>query len=131
MSGRYTVIISDDHKFMYYDEKKLEAYPDLVPSTKRLQMTMTDFATRIRSAKENDERIYLQQPLDSTVGARVFEDFARFNWTWIKEKQKKNNWGPLTSNLLMISMEGESPIFVQLSILLLRGLMRTVHIYYR
>lgn len=107
MPGKYTVIVSDDHNFMYYDEKKLEAYPDFIPSTRRVQMTMPDFVAKIRSSKENDERIYLQQALDNSIGLSIIQDFARFNWTWIKEKQKKNNWGPLTSNLLLISMEGQ------------------------
>lgn len=37
----------------------------------------------------------------------IVQDFAHFNWNWIKEKQTKNSWGPLSSNLLLVSMEGE------------------------
>ena len=110
MSGKYTVIVSDDHKFMYYDNSKREACPDFIPSTKRVQMTMPDFASRIRNAKANvDERVYLQQSLmTASVGLGIIHDFAHFNWKWIKEQQRQNEWGPLTNNLLMISMGGET-----------------------
>lgn len=31
----------------------------------------------------------------------------QFNWKWVTEQQKLNKWGPLTSNLLLVGMEGE------------------------
>ena len=34
-------------------------------------------------------------------------DFLHFNWPWLNMQQQKNNWGPLTSNLLLVGMEGE------------------------
>lgn len=33
-------------------------------------------------------------------------DFVNFNWSWASKQQKQNRWGPLTSNLLLIGMEG-------------------------
>ncbi|KAL4699337.1 hypothetical protein H8959_011994 [Pygathrix nigripes] len=33
-------------------------------------------------------------------------DFLVFNWNWINKQQGKRGWGQLTSNLLLIGMEG-------------------------
>lgn len=35
-------------------------------------------------------------------------DFLGFNWNWINKQQGKRGWGQLTSNLLLIGMEGKS-----------------------
>lgn len=51
-------------------------------------------------------RLYLQQPLNNTVGPAIVDDFLHFKWDWISNIQKLCNWGLLTSNLLLISMEG-------------------------
>lgn len=51
-------------------------------------------------------RIYLQQALTDGVGKRIVIDFLGFNWNWINDQQKRNNWGQLTSNLLFIGQEG-------------------------
>lgn len=34
-------------------------------------------------------------------------DFLGFNWNWINKQQGKLGWGQLTSNLLLIGMEGK------------------------
>lgn len=34
-------------------------------------------------------------------------DFLGFNWNWINKQQGKRGWGQLTSNLLLIGMEGK------------------------
>lgn len=52
-------------------------------------------------------RVYLQQGLNNTVGQAIVMDFLQFNWQWLNMQQKKNNWGPLTSNLLLVGMEGK------------------------
>lgn len=51
-------------------------------------------------------RIYLQQSLNVTVGPQIVKDFLEFDWSVCNGKQAKHNWGPLTSNLLLIAMEG-------------------------
>ena len=56
-------------------------------------------------------RIYLQQQLNETVGKQIVVDFLGFNWLWISNQQKKQKWGPLTSNLLLIGLEGEKLSF--------------------
>lgn len=53
-------------------------------------------------------RLYLQQQLNDTVGKQIVVDFLQFNWPWISTYQRKNNWGQLTSNLLLIGMEGKT-----------------------
>ena len=58
--------------------------------------------------------IYLQQPLNDTVVPAIVRDFVQFNWKWVTDQQKELCWGPLTSNLLLISEEGES-VFVHFS----------------
>ena len=58
MPGNYTVILSDDHRFMYYDEKKLETFPDFTPTTRRVQMKFSEFAEKVRSWKQNEERFF-------------------------------------------------------------------------
>jgi len=51
-------------------------------------------------------RMYLQQALSNTVGPAIVQDFLNFRWDWISSKQRMHSWGPLTSNLLLIAMEG-------------------------
>lgn len=52
-------------------------------------------------------RVYLQQTLNDTVGNKIVLDFLGFNWNWINKQQAQRNWGQLTSNLLLIGMEGK------------------------
>ena len=51
-------------------------------------------------------RFYLQQQLNVSVGKELVEDFKKFNWPWITQRQKANKWGDLTSNLLLIGQPG-------------------------
>jgi len=51
--------------------------------------------------------VYLQQSLNDTIGPAVVRDFVQFNWKWVTDQQKELCWGPLTSNLLLISEEGK------------------------
>ena len=51
-------------------------------------------------------RIYLQQGLNSKVGPEIVRDFLRFNWSFVKSQQEANQWGELTSNLLLVGQEG-------------------------
>lgn len=57
MTGKYTVIISDDHNFKYHDDKKLQAYKkDFVPHTKRVQMKLSEFIDKIKQWREGEQR---------------------------------------------------------------------------
>ncbi|CAL1542228.1 unnamed protein product [Lymnaea stagnalis] len=104
-SGKYTVYSSPDGKFKYYDEKKLPQNKSFKPPTSNSEMSFQDFASKLRK-RDSKEFIYLQQSLNDTVGKRIVMDFTNFNWGWANETQKRNRWGPLTSNLLLVGMEG-------------------------
>ncbi|XP_017786265.1 PREDICTED: hypoxia-inducible factor 1-alpha inhibitor-like [Nicrophorus vespilloides] len=105
-SGDYTVFISQNHKFKYYDEKKIAKTSGFVPPTNKLDMKLPDFMKRLRKWKRGDDRMYLQQGLNNTVGPEIVKDFLKFDWDFCSGKQNKHHWGPLTSNLLLIGMEG-------------------------
>lgn len=49
----------------------------------------------------------MQQTLNDTVGKKIVLDFLGFNWNWINKQQAQRSWGQLTSNLLLIGMEGK------------------------
>ncbi|CAG5129036.1 unnamed protein product [Candidula unifasciata] len=104
-SGQYTVYSSENKKFKYYDEKKLPQNKDFTPPTSHSDMTFQEFASKLKK-NNTSECLYLQQPLNDSVGKRVVMDFTNFNWSWANEQQRKNRWGPLTSNLLLVGMEG-------------------------
>lgn len=111
--GHYTVFVSRNHKFKYYDEKKISKPGeqanngiDFTPSMKKCDMKLPDFMKKLKEWKRGDERLYLQQGLNNTVGRAIVEDFLNFDWDFCNSKQTMHNWGPLTSNLLLIGMEG-------------------------
>lgn len=57
MTGKYTVIVSQNHKFKYHDEKKIAtSKTNFQPTTKRIQMPFNDFVVKVRNWKKGDER---------------------------------------------------------------------------
>nr|AKC54668.1 hypoxia-inducible factor 1-alpha inhibitor [Macrobrachium nipponense] len=103
---RYMVFVSQNNRFKYYDEAKMKQYRiNFNPPTRRVDMTFTEFVKKLREWKPGDERVYLQQGLNNTFGRGIVLDFLQFNWQWLNVQQKKHNWGPLTSNLLLVGME--------------------------
>lgn len=107
-NGDFSVYISENHKFLYYDEKKMCNFMDFIPKSRRMEMKFSEFVDSMHKREEEggDERVYLQQTLNDTVGKKIVLDFLAFNWNWINEQQARRNWGPLTSNLLLVGMEG-------------------------
>ncbi|XP_065826550.1 hypoxia-inducible factor 1-alpha inhibitor-like [Oscarella lobularis] len=110
-SGDCNVYESKTNRFKYYDDKKLTSTPDFkfVPPTHLRQMTFSEFVTELRQCEKNPKRkkrVYLQQPLNDTVGPAIVRDFVHFDWEWLRENQSRCNWGPLTSNLLLVGMAG-------------------------
>ncbi|XP_070981087.1 hypoxia-inducible factor 1-alpha inhibitor-like isoform X1 [Oncorhynchus clarkii lewisi] len=107
-SGDFSVYIAENHKFLYYDEKKMANFENFLPKSRRIDMKFSDFVEKMEKTQEEggDERVYLQQTLNDTVGRKIVVDFLGFNWSWINKQQSKRNWGQLTSNLLLIGMEG-------------------------
>uniref|UniRef100_A0A8B9LAX5 Hypoxia-inducible factor 1-alpha inhibitor n=1 Tax=Astyanax mexicanus TaxID=7994 RepID=A0A8B9LAX5_ASTMX len=107
-NGDFSVYIAENHKFLYYDEKKMSNFENFVPKSRRIEMKFSEFVEKMHQTQELDgkERVYLQQTLNDTVGRKIVVDFLGFNWNWINKQQTKRNWGQLTSNLLLIGMEG-------------------------
>ncbi len=53
-SGDYSVYLSKDHRFKYFDEKKSSELKQFRNPMKRVEMKFPDFVTRIRAAKPDD-----------------------------------------------------------------------------
>ncbi|XP_078659529.1 hypoxia-inducible factor 1-alpha inhibitor-like [Branchiostoma floridae x Branchiostoma belcheri] len=105
--GLCSVYESDNHKFMYFDEKKAKERKYYTPCTRRMEIPFEQFVRQLESSEETGgKRVYLQQTLNDTVGKNIVVDFLQFNWDWINKQQQKQNWGLLTSNLLLIGMAG-------------------------
>lgn len=53
-----SVILSRNHKFKYFDTSKVSAQmlADFKPTSKRVNLKMTEFARRLREWKTGDER---------------------------------------------------------------------------
>ncbi|KDR18274.1 hypoxia-inducible factor 1-alpha inhibitor-like [Zootermopsis nevadensis] len=110
-NGDFSVFLSRNHKFKYFDDKKIlptsgDSRLDFTPPTRRVDMKLPEFTRKLRQWRRGEERMYLQQALNNTVGPAIVQDFLNFRWEWINSKQKMHSWGPLTSNLLLIAMEG-------------------------
>lgn len=78
-SGDYTVFVSRNHKFKYYDEKKMAQKNskgeltgggvEFTPPTKKVEMKLPEFMRRLREWKKGDERfvfVYLCLRICST-----------------------------------------------------------------
>ena len=74
---------------------------------KKKEWNFSKFLDEFHSHRSRkDEFLYYQNALNDTVGDSVKRDFMLFNWKWANERKKRYNWGPLTSNLLLISQPG-------------------------
>ncbi|KXJ08276.1 hypoxia-inducible factor 1-alpha inhibitor [Exaiptasia diaphana] len=109
--GEFSVYASNTWKFMYFDEKRAQGWPNFSPPTTRLTMKFDDFYKQVKSfnadsIKSNSPKIYLQQMLNDQVGKNIVMDFLGFKWEWLNTMKKEMGWGPLTSNLLLIGLPG-------------------------
>ena len=106
-NGESTVFLSDDEKFMYFDEKRcINRYADFTTPVTKTMINFGEFYNLFKSWKEGDKRIYYQQILTNAVSNSIVIDFLAFNWKWLSSQQQKNCWGPLTSNLLLVAQPG-------------------------
>ena len=46
--------------------------------------------------------------LNESIGQEIVKDYVDFNWDWVGRIQNEQGWGPLSSNLLLIGLEGKS-----------------------
>ena len=98
--------VSNNQKFKYYDDKKCSNVKNFVKPMEQIELRFEDFVQQINKGKSKGQRIYLQQPLNESVGKRIVADFLGFNWNWVTSQQKKNKFGQLTNNMLLIGQEG-------------------------
>uniref|UniRef100_UPI00398E3475 hypoxia-inducible factor 1-alpha inhibitor isoform X4 n=1 Tax=Pristiophorus japonicus TaxID=55135 RepID=UPI00398E3475 len=104
--GDFSIYVAKTHTFLYYDEKKMVNFKNFKPKSRREEMKFSEFVETLGKIEQGDDRYYLQQTLNDTVGKKIVMDFLGFNWNWINKQQTKRNWGQLTSNLLLVGMEG-------------------------
>ena len=105
--GENAVFLSSSEKFMYFDERRCNnKYADFKTPTRKAMMSFEKFYNLFKSWKKGEDRIYYQQMLTNSVSNTVVKDFLAFNWKWLSSQQKTNQWGPLTSNLLLIGQPG-------------------------
>ena len=100
----YSVFTSKTNEFKFWDsdkDKGLKTPSDFVPPTFRLEMSLKQFAEKLRT-KDRSEKIYYQNGLTDKVGPAIVRDFIKFRWDWVETLSAAGNWGPLTSNLLLI-----------------------------
>jgi hypoxia-inducible factor 1-alpha inhibitor (HIF hydroxylase) len=106
-SSKHTVYLSKSRIFMYYDEKKVSAFPNFREPMKKREWTFSKFVDELKTHMgRKDEYIYYQDALTDTVGTSIKHDFLHFNWKWLNERRQRYNWGQLTTNLLLISQPG-------------------------
>lgn len=109
--GECSVYASNTWKFMYYDERRSHNWPNFKAPTERLTMRFDEFYQQMKQlhnegSKTSKTKIYLQQMLNDQVGKNIVMDFLGFKWEWLNTMKKKMEWGPLTSNLLLIGLPG-------------------------
>ncbi|CAM1314576.1 HIF1AN (predicted) [Pycnogonum litorale] len=106
-SDEVPVFLSNTNKFKYFDDSKIRlAGKTFSPPCHRDKMTVSNFVAKLRNWKAGDKWLYLQYQLTDSVGQAIVDDFLTFNWPWVTAQQKKHQWGPLTSNLLLVGMPG-------------------------
>ena len=71
--------------------------------------------------------MYLQQSLNDSVSEKIVKDFVGFNWKWVNGQQRLYKWGPLTSNLLLVGMDGNIANVCILSMVMPFQYMRLIH----
>ena len=53
-SGDFSVYIAENHKFLYYDEKKTVNFENFVPKSRRMEMKFSEFVNKMRETQELD-----------------------------------------------------------------------------
>ncbi|CAC5402198.1 HIF1AN [Mytilus coruscus] len=104
--GKFMTYFSNSKKFKYYDDKKCPNIKSFKKPMEQEELTFDEFVKKINKGKSKGQRLYLQQTLNETVGKNIVSDFLGFNWNWVTAQQKKNSFGPLTNNMLLIGQEG-------------------------
>lgn len=53
-NGDFSVYMAENHKFLYYDEKKMANFKDFVPKSRRIEMKFSEFVDRMHQTEEQD-----------------------------------------------------------------------------
>lgn len=53
-NGDFSVYLAENHKFLYYDEKKMANFKDFVPKSRRLEMKFSEFVDKMHQTEEQD-----------------------------------------------------------------------------
>lgn len=51
-NGDFSVYIAENHKFLYYDEKKMSNFENFVPKSRRIEMKFSEFVERMHQMEE-------------------------------------------------------------------------------
>ncbi|KAG8000143.1 Hypoxia-inducible factor 1-alpha inhibitor [Nibea albiflora] len=102
---RADILISNEQR-MLLSCKDTERPANRNSDTGHTEAFLWGSLSELSGESESESRVYLQQTLNDTVGKKIVVDFLGFNWNWINKQQAQRNWGQLTSNLLLIGMEG-------------------------
>lgn len=51
-NGDFSVYISENHKFLYYDEKKMCNFENFVPKSRRMEMKFSEFVDKMHQMEE-------------------------------------------------------------------------------
>ncbi len=102
-----SVLFSNDEWFMYHDENRCcGKYAGFTAPTAKRNIPFSEISTLIKSWKPGKPRLYMQQILSDGVSDKILSDFCGFDWKWLANQQQRNDWGSLTSNLLLIGLPG-------------------------
>lgn len=51
-NGDFSVYMSENHKFLYYDEKKMPNFENFVPKSQRMEMKFSEFVDKMHQTEE-------------------------------------------------------------------------------
>ena len=103
--------------FLYSDRNGKKGHPYIFDNKVReVEIPFLQFKNllekKINNNKHNnddgDELIYLQQPLYAGIGDNITKDFSSMNWAWVNAMRMQLDFGPLTTNTLLIGQEGST-----------------------
>ena len=53
-NGDFSVYTAQNHKFLYYDEKKMANFGDFVPKSQRMEMKFSEFVEKMHETEESE-----------------------------------------------------------------------------
>eukprot|EP00055_Hartaetosiga_balthica_P011102 m.49534 g.49534 ORF g.49534 m.49534 type:complete len:252 (+) comp7456_c0_seq1:242-997(+) len=103
----FRVMSSASQEFAYFDSDKNFGNYEFESQCLETDMKFPDFARCVRQEmrkgrNEKKSFLFLQQPLNDSVGEAIVQDFVKFNWQWLTAFVKTLPWGNLTTNMLHV-----------------------------